>query len=158
MTGKHKIIVKNNRLYYELEIEEKITIIRGDSATGKTTLIDMIWQAQHYGDSSGIDLISEVPCRALTGENWKLFVENAADTIFFIEDGNAFITTEEFADAVKRSGSYFVLATRENLPHLPYSTDEIYGLRCSGRYRDTKRMYHQLYRFVSTETKACTTI
>ena len=54
MTGKHKIIVKNNRLYCELEIEEKITIIRGDSATGKTTLIDMIWQARHYEDSSGI--------------------------------------------------------------------------------------------------------
>ena len=74
------IIVKNNRLYYELEIEEKITIIRGDSATGKTTLIEIIWQAQHYGDSSGIDLISEVPCRVLTGENWKLFVENAAES------------------------------------------------------------------------------
>lgn len=70
-----------------LKIEEKITIIRGDSATGKTTLIDMIWQAQHYGDSSGIDLISEVPCRALTGENWKLFVENAADTIFLLMTG-----------------------------------------------------------------------
>lgn len=158
MTGKHKIIVKNNRLYYELEIEEKITIIRGDSATGKTTLIDMIWQAQHYGDSSGIDLISEVPCRALSGENWKLFVENAADTIFFIDDGNAFVTTEEFAEAVERSTNYFVLVARENLHHLPYSDNEIYGLRCPGRYRDTKRMYHQLYRFVSTETKACTTI
>ena len=57
MTGKHKIIVKNNRLYYELEIEEKITIIRGDSATGKTTLIDMIWQARHYEDSSGIEIL-----------------------------------------------------------------------------------------------------
>ena len=158
MTGKHMIIVKNNRLYYELEIEEKITIIRGDSATGKTTLIEIIWQAQHYGDSSGIDLISEVPCRVLTGENWKLFVENAADTIFFIGDGNAFGTTEEFAEAVERSTSYFVFVTRENLHHLSYSVDEIYGLRCSGRYRDTKRMYHQMYRLVSAETKACTTI
>ena len=87
MTGKHKIIVKNNRLYYELEIEEKITIIRGDSATGKTTLIDMIWQAWHYEDSSGIELISEVPCKVLYRDNWKWSVEEAADTIFFIDDG-----------------------------------------------------------------------
>lgn len=85
-------------------------------------------------------------------------MENAADTIFFIGDGNAFGTTEEFAEAVERSTSYFVLVTRENLHHLSYSVDEIYGLRCSGRYRDTKRMYHQMYRLVSAETKACTTI
>lgn len=67
MTGKHKIIVKNNRLYYELEIEEKITIIRGDSATGKTTLIDMIWQARHYEDSSGIELIVKSHAKYCTG-------------------------------------------------------------------------------------------
>lgn len=152
MTGKHKIIVKNNRLYFELEIEEKITIIRGDSATGKTTLIDMIWQARHYEDSSGIELISEVPCKVLYRDNWKWSVEEAADTIFFIDDGNVFVTTEEFADAVKRSDSYFVIVIRENLYHLPYSTDEIYGLRCSGRYRDTKRMYQQMYRLVPAET------
>ena len=42
MKGKHKIVVKNNRLHYEFEIKRNITIIKGDSATGKTTLINMI--------------------------------------------------------------------------------------------------------------------
>ena len=37
MKGKHKIVVKNNRLHYEFEIKRNITIIKGDSATGKTT-------------------------------------------------------------------------------------------------------------------------
>ena len=87
----------------------------------------MIWQARHYEDSSGIELISEVPCKVLYRDNWKWSVEEAADTIFFIDDGNVFVTTEEFADAVKRSDSYFVIVIRENLYHLPYSTDEIYG-------------------------------
>ena len=36
MKGKHKIVVKNNRLHYEFEIKRNITIIKGDSATGKT--------------------------------------------------------------------------------------------------------------------------
>ena len=53
---------------------------------------------------------------------------------------------------IEESDSYFVIVTRENLYHLPYSTDEIYGLRCSGRYRDTKRMYQQMYRLVPAET------
>ena len=39
MKGKYEIVVKNNRLHYEFEIKRNITILRGDSATGKTTLI-----------------------------------------------------------------------------------------------------------------------
>ena len=106
----------------------------------------MLRQEQKFGASSGIDLICEVSCKILEGENWKLILENAADTIFFIDNGNTFINTEEFAAAVKKSNSYFVLITRENLHNLPESVDEIYGLHCSGKYRDTRKMYNQLYR------------
>lgn len=146
MKGKYKVSVENNRLHYEFEIKQNITIIRGNSATGKTILVNMLRQAQKFGASSGIDLICEVPCKILEGENWKLILENAADTIFFIDNGNAFINTVEFAEAVKKSNNYFVLITRENLHNLPESVDEIYGLHCSGKYRDTRKMYNQLCR------------
>ena len=33
MKGKHKVVVKNNKLHYEFEIKRNITIIKGDSAT-----------------------------------------------------------------------------------------------------------------------------
>lgn len=148
MKGTYKVSVENNRLHYEFEIKQNITIIRGDSATGKTILVNMLRQAQKFGVSSGIDLICEVPCKILEGENWKLILENAADTIFFIDNGNAFINTEEFAEAVKKSNNYFVLITRENLHNLQYSVDEIYGLHCFGKYRDTRKMYNQLYRII----------
>ncbi|MGO5443858.1 hypothetical protein ACTQXY_10125 [Faecalimonas sp. LCP19S3_D12] len=69
MKGKHKIVVKNNRLHYEFEIKRNITIIQGDSATGKTTLINMLHQAENLGESSGIDVISDVPCGILEGNN-----------------------------------------------------------------------------------------
>ena len=146
MKGKYKVSVENNRLHYEFEIKQNITVIRGDSATGKTILINMLRQTQKFGASSGIDLICEVPCKILEGENWKLILENASDTIFFIDNGNAFINTVEFAEAVKNSNNYFVPTTRENLHTLPESVDEIYGLHCSGKYRDTRKMYNQLYR------------
>ena len=40
MKGLHKVIVQNNRLHYEFDIRRNITIIQGNSATGKTTLTD----------------------------------------------------------------------------------------------------------------------
>ena len=81
MKGKHKIVVKNNRVHYEFEIKRNITIIQGDSATGKTTLINMLRQAENLGESSGIDVISDVPCRVLEGKNWKIILENSLGNI-----------------------------------------------------------------------------
>ena len=153
MKGKHKIIVKNSRLHYEFVIKRNITIIQGDSATGKTTLINMLRQAENLGESSGIDVISDVPCRILEGKNWKLILENSSGNIFFIDEENLFITTEEFASLVKGSDNYFVLITRENLYNLPYSVDEIYGLHESGKYHDTRKVYQQMYHIYSIEEK-----
>lgn len=86
MKGKHRIIVQNNRLHYEFEIKRNITIIQGDSATGKTTLINMLRQAESLGASSGIDVVCGVPCRILEGQSWKLILENSSGNIFFIDE------------------------------------------------------------------------
>ena len=149
MKGKYKVIVRNNKLHYEFEIKRNITIIQGDSATGKTTLINMLRQAENLGESSGVDVLSNVPCRILEGVSWKLILQNTAGTIFFIDEENAFINTEEFASEVRGSDNYFVLITRENLYNLPYSVEEIYGLYASGRYQNTKKIYQQMYRIYS---------
>lgn len=42
MKGIHKVVVGTKYLKYEFELRCNLTIIRGDSATGKTTLVDMI--------------------------------------------------------------------------------------------------------------------
>ena len=149
MKGKYKIIVKNNRLHYEMEIKRNITIIQGNSATGKTTLIDMLRQASNYGVSSGVNVKCDVPCRILEGQDWKLILKNISRSIIFIDEENAFIKTEEFASAVKESDNYYVLITRENLYNLPYSVEEIYGLYDSGKYQNTKKVYQRMYRIYS---------
>ena len=149
MKGKHKVIVQNNRLHYELEIKRNITIIQGDSATGKTTLVDMIRQAYNLGLSSGVEVVSDVPCRTLEGQDWKLILKSLSGYILFIDEENAFIKTEEFASLIKTSDNYFVLITRENLYNLPYSVEEIYGLHSSGKYQNSKRVYQQMYHIYS---------
>ena len=146
MTGKHRVVVKNNRLHYEFEIKRNITIIKGDSATGKTTLINMIRQFANLGNSSGIDVICDVPCRTLEGADWKIILQNISGSILFIDEENSFIRSEAFASAIKESDNYFVIITRENLYNLPYSVEEIYGLYSSGKYQNTKRVYQQMYR------------
>lgn len=145
MKGKHKVIVKNNKLHYEFEIKRNITIVKGDSATGKTTLINMIRQFANQGNASGIDLVCDVPCRVLEGIDWRIILQNLSGNIIFIDEENSFIRTEEFASAVRNADNYFVLISRDNLCNLPYSVEEIYGLCSSGKYQNTKRIYQQMY-------------
>ena len=95
MKGKKRVIIQNNRVHYEFVIKRNITIIQGDSASGKTTLVNMIRQAENLGESSGINVSCEVPCRVLEGVNWKIILENSRESIFFIDEENYFIKTEE---------------------------------------------------------------
>lgn len=151
MRGKYRVVVKNKRLHYEFEIKRNITIIKGDSATGKTTLINMIRQFANLGNSSGVDLMCDVPCRTLEGADWKIILRNISGNILFIDEENTFIRSEEFASEIKESDNYFVIITRENLYNLPYSVEEIYGLHSSGKYQNTKQIYQQMYR-IYTDT------
>jgi hypothetical protein len=151
MKGKYHIVVQNNKLRYEMTIRRNITIIRGDSARGKTTLINLIEQAATLGESSGVEVVCERKCRTLGGNDWNLILPNIHEQIIFLDEENKFIKSQEFASAVKESDNYFVIITREDLPNLPYSVDEIYGIHTSGRYHDLRRTYNELYQIYSTE-------
>ena len=106
MRGKHRVIVSTKRLKYDFEIRKNLTIIRGDSATGKTTLVDIIQEYVNNPTGSPVDLTCDKKC--------------------------------------------YVIVTRESLPALPYSVEEIYGIRTSGKYGTLKQSYHELYRIYGT--------
>ncbi len=145
MKGSYKVEVANANLKYEFVIRRNITIIKGDSATGKTTLVEMIRDYYEDGEKSGIELICERPCRAVGGRDWHLILSVLHETIVFIDENNEFLPTVEFARAVRDSDNYYVLVTREGLPNLPYSVEEIYGIRNSGKYGSLKKIYHEFY-------------
>lgn len=42
MKGSYRVVVQNSSVRYDFVIRRNITVIKGDSATGKTTLIEMI--------------------------------------------------------------------------------------------------------------------
>ena len=115
MKGKYLVTIQNRQVYYKFELERNISIIKGDSATGKTTLIDMIRSYADNGAQSGVELTCKKKCCVLEGSNWKILLDNTHDSIVFIDEGNRFIVTPEFASAIKGSDNYYVIVTRESL-------------------------------------------
>ena len=149
MKGMHHIVIQNKRIRFAFSIKRNITIIRGDSATGKTTLFSMIEEYGNLGKDSGVQIQCDKACVALSGKYWQETLENVHDSIVFVDEDSRFLKTKDFAKRIRNSNNYYVLITRENLPALPYSVEEIYGIHCSGRYMDTRQVYNLFYKIYS---------
>ena len=156
MKGKHHIIIESAHLKYEFDIRRNITIIQGDSATGKTTLIELLSDYRGGQMDSPVRIESDIPCEVLNkpGERWEQILDLISDSIIFIDEDNHFIRSKEFAEAVRGSSNYFVLITREVLPLLPYSINEVYGIRTSGKYHFPEQVYHEFYPIYGDELPA----
>ncbi len=146
MRGIQKVTVQNKRVRYEFELRRNLTVLRGDSATGKTTLIDMIRERVNNGEDSSVQLLCDKACYVLEGATWKGQLSEMRDSIVFIDEGNPFIFSDAFSERIQQTDNYYVLVSREGLPNLPYSVTEIYGIRTSGKYGGLKQHYHEFYR------------
>lgn len=154
MKGSYTVLIQNNKLRYEFTINRNITIIRGDSSTGKTTILNMLNEYITAGRSSGIQVKCDKTCRILSGMYWKSDLSVIKDSLVFIDECNDFVYTNDFAKAVKASDCYFIIITREDLPNLPYSVNEVYGLRVSNKYAGIKQCYNEMFRLYGEYTLA----
>lgn len=146
MKGRHTLRVQSAHLRYDMTFTRSLTVIQGDSATGKTTLVDMIQEYLLNGSDTGISLVCDCPCRVLAGNTWKEQLAGIENSIVFIDEGNRFVASAEFAKMIKGSDNYYVIVTREALDNLPYSVKEIYGIKSSGKYGFLEPVYHEMYR------------
>ena len=155
MKGSHRIIVESRKVKYDFTIKRNITILTGDSGSGKTVLIELIRDYRRYGSDSGVFVSCDRDCRTIDNEDWERQISEISDSIIFIDEGNRFLTSKRFAELVQKSDNYFVIATREKLPMLPYSVNEIYGFRKSGKFHEARQtyneIYHPLWRNIRTE-------
>lgn len=146
MRGSYTIRISNSRMLYEFTIRRNITVVCGDSATGKTELYNMIQSYRNSsGEDSGVSITCDVPCRILTSDDWENSLKTIENSIVFIDEGNRFITSTDFARAIRGSSNYYVIITREHLSNIPYSVEEIYGIRSSNKYAGLKKTYNEFF-------------
>ena len=151
MKGTYRVVVSTKRLKYDFMIRRNITIIQGNSATGKTTLVDMIREAVNNPSGASVDLVCDKKCFVLDGTLWKEQLTAVSNSIVFIDEGNEFIKTIEFSKFIQNTDNYYVIVTRESLPTLPYSVEEIYGIKTSGKYGKLEQKFNEFYRIYGSD-------
>ncbi|MBQ8121857.1 MAG: translation initiation factor 2, partial [Ruminococcus sp.] len=154
MKGKHHIIVQNSRVKFEFDLKRNITIVRGDSATGKTTLVSLIDTYDRLGADSGIEISCDKRCLTINNSNWESILNSVSECIVFIDEENTIIKSDDFARKIQDTDNYYVIITRENLPNLPYSVEEIYGIHTSGKYADMRRTYNSFYQLYTVNERS----
>ena len=149
MNGKYDIEIYNNRVHYFLTVKQKITLLRGDSATGKTELLRLIRDQEENGRSSGITIKCDRECTVLTNVDWERRIQSLINHIIFIDGTAVFLKLQCFADLVWGSDNYFVIISRDDFRHLPCSIEEIYGLRNMSdeqKCRPSRKVCNEMFR------------
>jgi len=65
--GSVRVLVSTKRLRYELNLRRNITIIQGDSASGKTTMIQIIGDYLSRRAGPGTEVVCDRKCVVLSG-------------------------------------------------------------------------------------------
>lgn len=142
MIGTHQVRVSRRRgTSFRFKVRRNVTIVRGDSGTGKTTLYEMVADHTRLGDASGVSIQCDKPCVALTDIDWKNQLEQTRDSIVFVDEGFEPLASEAFARAVFGSDNYFVIFSRSELANLPYSVNEVYRIKTSGKFHTFEPLY-----------------
>ena len=157
MTGVQHVKIYTEEIMYEFDLYRNITIIRGNSATGKTALYRLVadyGEAKRLGQKSAVTIECDKECIAFNGDFTSRKVTEARDSIIFIDEGYIGRNeNHELANLIKGSDNYFVLITRSDITELPYSITEIYRIKPSNKYNSVYRVYNQLDRIYKADTE-----
>lgn len=147
MKGKVEIHVSNKKIAYKFSLHRNITFIKGDSASGKTVLYNMVNDFMKNGINSGVKLTYSCGdgCIALSDFDWKMQLKTTTNKIVFIDEGfRGFHTSDdvnEFVKIIKKTDNYYVIFCRENFENIPSSVEEIYQIKTSKKYHELEKYY-----------------
>lgn len=145
MKGAYTVKIWNENIKYEFTINRQINIVKGNSGTGKTTLISMVDLLYRFGSTTGVHLDCPVDCVTIFGVDWQSEISKIDNSIIFLDENSRFIKSKDFAKVVEHSNNYYVIVSRDPLYNLPYSINCVFGIRESGRYGGLQQVYNELY-------------
>lgn len=137
--------IKGKRINYLLEIQDRITIIRGDSATGKTTMAKIISQ-QLRGINNGFEINTDFNLKEVLKNNIE-YPDLDPNSLYLLDEGSL-ETSNQFANFVNKSRSHFIIISRDRMPNIIYSFESIYEfyndngiIKLKHKYNDLNNQY-----------------
>ena len=135
MKGRYLVKISRRNVDYELDIERPVTIIKGNSGTGKTTIIQTLLGFLEQGKKSGakVSITPEVQCSVFTNRtHWEQELSSLNNCIIFVDESVDYVYSEGFQKAFCASDNYLVVISRSGeFNCLPYAINSIFELQTS---------------------------
>ena len=149
MKGRHIINIISRRAGYRLVLERKISVLKGNSGTGKSSMIRLIAEYLEYGKKSGIRLTvdSSASLGVLTNaSDWDEILSSVHDTVLFIDEDVSYLYSENFQRELWAADCYAVIVSRSGMfSGLPYPILGIYELLTEKKGLNTATSMYRLY-------------
>lgn len=132
-----EIKINSALMNYRLFFDNRVNILCGDSATGKSFLLRLLDNRRN----SKIDIQST---HKLFHINVDMILNGLSlndDTVYILDEGDG-IENSEMVNLINKSRFKFLLITRESdLENVNYGIHQIYNLHQSGKYNISKLSY-----------------
>lgn len=136
MTGRHNLIISDINVEYNIVLDRQVTVLKGNSATGKSTLV-RYFTGISKGDSSihcNMRDKLEVIMEFVANDIFKYRINNTHNKILIVDEDCKMVRTKEFAEIINNSDNYYIIISRDgNLKWLTYSVDSIYELQTDNK-------------------------
>lgn len=137
------IHLKTGRIEYKFSIYGKYTIIKGDSATGKTTFYDVV--AAYERNKNSVSNMGYKKMAAVPFHFSKGCIEELEDYILVIDEACSLLRMSNAASILQDSKNYFILISRSlKIGYLPIHVDSVLQMKASGRFHYTARLYERI--------------
>ena len=131
-----QIDLATRHIQYKLSLIDKFTIVRGDSATGKTSLFELI--QDYVTDSTtvrcnGYKKLFAIPDSSHLDDLYSRLKKT--DYVYIMDEKCAALHESGFESALSDSNNYFIIITRKSdFRNLPISRDSIVQICSSGKF------------------------
>lgn len=149
MKGRHVISITSRKATYSLELERKISVIKGKSGTGKSSIIRLLADFLELGKDSGIKVSigSSASLMVLTNASkWETILSEIENTVIFIDEDVRFLYDLDFQRALWDSDCYAVIVSRSGMfTALPFAVSSVYELVTQKNGNATVTKMYRLY-------------
>lgn len=133
MTGKIDIELQTPLITYHMSLLRNITMIRGDSGSGKSYLCELLQQAIAGEEDIKVTLSQSVnylvmPENTLdsrVSKSWSEIIQECQDTVIFIDETCDCWKSGIFSKIIQNTTNYYVIFSRGTHSDISYSVDSI---------------------------------
>lgn len=139
-----RIKVHTVKVTYDLDFKRSVSVIRGESGTGKTYLSVLLEQYQRLKGSSGVSITCDRHVTTVLEDpvNYNTYIAEHCNDVVFLDEEVAIRKASSLLRGLKDAGAWIVVISRKDSKkkYVECAVDSVYSIHTSGKYKYLKQV------------------